>query len=138
MKPENKGLLVIVAAVVAVAGVGGGYLLVTPSGASTLIVPSGTVFPAPSTSDEFIFNVSPPGGVLVGAWFSTGPTCVMLFPPGFLIPRAVIEMCIAQSAASGMFNTNLESSAPGQEYTLAFLSDTYVTVTVTQTIEVVY
>lgn len=148
MKPENRALLVIVMAVVAIAAVGGGYFLVTPSTPMTLIVPWGTVFEAPSTDAEFDFNVTPPGGTFVGAWASTGPTCVMVFPFGASIPHSIIANCIAQGVSSGTFNmnlmssapgeANLTSSAPGEEYMLAFLSDSIVTVRVTQTIQVVY
>ena len=142
MEPENRALLVAVLAVVAVAVAGGGYFLLAPPAASTLVVPFGTVLQVPSSDAVLDFNVTPPGGTLVGAWSSTGNTCAMLLPLGTGIPRAVldgiIENCIAQGGLSGTFNTDLTGSAPGGVYSLVFLSDTPVTVRITQDIQVVY
>ncbi len=138
MQPENRALLVIIVAVVAIAGVGGGYFLLAPPAPLALVVPFGTVLQVPSSGGAFDFRVTPPGGTLVGAWSSTGKTCAMVFSIGMSIPRAIFENCIAQGTVSGTFNTYLTSSAPGTEYVLAFLSDGPVTVWITQDIQVVY
>ncbi len=142
MEPENRALLLAVVAVVAIAGVGGGYFLLAPPAASTLVVPSGTVLQVPSSDAVFDFNVTPPGGTLVGAWSSTGQTCAMLLPVMGPIPRAVIdaiiENCIAQGGLYGTLNTDLTSSPPGAGYVLAFFSDSPVTVWITQDVAVLY
>ncbi len=138
MEPENRALLLAVVAVVAIAGVGGGYFLLAPPAASTLVVPFGTVLQLPSPGAVFDFNVTPPGGTLVGAWSSTGKTCAMLFPYGASIPRAFFDYCIAQGTLSGTFSEDLTGSAPGTEYWLGFLSDSPVTVWITQDVQVLY
>ncbi|HYM40686.1 MAG TPA: hypothetical protein VEY12_11205 [Thermoplasmata archaeon] len=134
MKPENRALLALGTAVVAVTAVVGAYLLASPSRPTTLVVPWGTVFQAPF---GFQFNVTPPGGILLGAWSSTGKTCVFLLPYGSSIPHAVLENCVAEGTTSGTFNENV-SSVWSFGYMLAFLSDSPVTVRVTRTIQVVY
>lgn len=138
MDSENRALLAILVPIVAVAGVGGGYFLLAPSAPSTLIVPAGTVFQLPSPGAEVHFNVTAPGGILVGAWTSTSSTCALLFPFGMSIPRAIFEQCLAQATLSGTFHTDLTSPAPGTEYVLGFLSDSPATVWITQDIQVVY
>lgn len=138
MKPEDRALLAVVIPLVVVVAFVGAYLLVTPSTPLTVVVPWGTVFQAPSTGAVFVFNVTPPGASLVGAWRSTGNTCALVFPWGLLIPHAVIENCIAHGVSSGTLNVDLTSSATSAKYTLTFSSDAFVTVTVTQTIQVVY
>jgi hypothetical protein len=134
MKPENRALLAFVTAAVAVTAVVGVYLLATPSPPTTLVVPWGTVFQAPY---GFWFNVTAPGGTLVGAWSSTGKTCAFLEIYGSIIPKAVYDNCIAEGTASGTLNANV-SSAWSFGYLLRFLSDSPVTVRVTQTVQVVY
>lgn len=134
MKPENRALLAWMTAIVAVTAVVGAYLLASPSPPTTLVVPSVTVFQTPA---GFQFNVTPPGGVLVGAWASAGTTCVFLLPYGSTVPKQVLDACIAEGTTSGTFDANV-SSGWSSGYLLYFLSDSPVTVAVTQTIQVVY
>lgn len=134
MKPEDRALLAFVTAVVAVTAVMGVYLLASPSLATTLVVPWLTVFQAPAS---FWFNVTPPGGTLVGAWSSTGKTCAFLIPHGATIPKPVLDMCIAAGTRSGTLNANV-SSEWSSGWLLMFLSDSVVTVRATQAIQVVY
>ncbi len=134
MKPENRGLWAFLTAVVAVIAVIGAYLFASPSPSANVVVPDWTVFQAPAS---FQFNVTPPGGTLVGAWSSTGKTCAFFIPYGATIPRAVLDACIAEGTTRGTFNANV-SSQWSFGYLLAFLSDSPVAVTVTQTIQVLY
>ncbi len=138
MDPENRALLAILVPIVAVAGVGGGYFLLAPPAPATLIVPAGTVFQLPSPGAEAEFNVTAPGGVLVGAWTSTSNTCVLLFPFGMSIPRTIFERCLAEGTLSGTLSADLTSPAPGTEYVLGFLSDSPATVWITQDIHIFY
>lgn len=134
MKPENRGLWAFLTAVVAVIAVIGAFLFASPAPAANVVVPDWTVILAPAS---FQFNVTPPGGTLVGAWSSTGKTCVLLLPYGATIPRAILDACIAEGTTRGTLNANV-SSQWSFGYLLSFLSDSTVAVTVTQTIQVSY
>ncbi len=134
MKPENRGLWAFLTAVVAVIAVIGAFLFASPAPAANVVVPDWTVIQAPAS---FQFNVTPPGGTLVGAWSSTGKTCVLLLPYGATIPRAILDACIAEGTTRGTLNANV-SSQWSFGYLLSFLSDSTVAVTVTQTIQVSY
>ncbi len=134
MKPENRGLWAFLTAVVAVIAVIGAFLFASPAPAANVVVPDWTVIQAPAS---FQFNVTPPGGTLVGAWSSTGKTCVLLLPYGAPIPKAILDACIAEGTTRGTLNANV-SSQWSFGYLLSFLSDSTVAVTVTQTIQVSY
>lgn len=114
-------------------------VLAVPGPPSSLPIPAGTRFEISPNQVVLIRTAAAVGGTLVGAWTSTGTTCVIFVFFHSSVPAGWANPGSPACARSGSMNRTIPQAGG---YTLVFSTvlgaTAPINVSVTQTIQVVY